>query len=136
MIKVVCGGKGIGKTKYLIADANNMLNDCLGEIVFINHDNSLMHSLKHQIRYVNTSDFPVKGINEIFAMICGIIAENYDVKAIYMDGLGRHVQNPEETAQFFEKIKELSEKYSVKFVFSMSGDISGIPDFVQKEFTC
>lgn len=136
MIKVVCGNKGIGKTKYLIADANNMLEDCLGEIVFINHDNSLIHSLKHQIRYVNTSEFPIKGINEIFAFICGIIAENYDVKAIYMDGLGRHVKDQTETSQFFERIKTLSEKFGVKFVFSMSGDISGIPDYVSKEFTC
>lgn len=136
MIKVVCGGKGIGKTKYLIADANSMLDDCLGEIVFINHDDSLMHSLKHQIRYVNTSEFPIKGINEISAFICGIIAENYDIKAIYMDGLGRHIQDQAEMNQFFEKIRTLSDKYGVKFVFSMSGDISGIPDYVAKEFTC
>lgn len=110
MIKVVCGSKGIGKTKYLVSGANSMLEDCSGEIVFINHDNSLIHSLKHPIRYVNTSDFPIKGINEISAFISGIIAENYDVKAIFMDGLDRHIKDQEETSQFFENIRILSEK--------------------------
>ncbi|MDI9514236.1 MAG: hypothetical protein GX384_07020 [Clostridiaceae bacterium] len=136
MIKVVCGSKGIGKTKYLVAGANKMLEDCTGEIVFINHDNSLIHSLKHPIRYVNTSDFPIKGINEISAFISGIIAENYDVKAIFMDGLDRHIKDQTDISKFFEKIKALSDKYGVKFVFSMSGDISGTPDYVIKEYTC
>ena len=104
MIKVVCGSKGIGKTKYLVG-ANKMLEDCTGEIVFINHDNSLIHSLKHPIRYVNTSDFPIKGINEISAFISGIIAENYDVKAIFMDGLDRHIKDQTDISKFFEKLK-------------------------------
>ena len=136
MIKVVCGSKGIGKTKYLVSGANSMLEDCSGEIVFINHDNSLIHSLKHPIRYVNTSDFPIKGINEISAFISGIIAENYDVKAIFMDGLDRHIKDQEETSQFFENIRILSVRFGIKFVFSMSGDISGTPDYVKKEYTC
>lgn len=136
MIKLVCGSKGIGKTKYLVSGANSMLDDCSGEIVFINHDDSLIHSLRHPIRYVNTSEFPIKGINEIFAFICGIIAENYDIKAVFMDGLDRHVSNQVQISEFFDKIKVLSEKFGVKFIFSMSGDISGTPDYVSKEYTC
>ena len=96
----------------------------------------MIHSLKHPIRYVNTSDFPIKGINEISAFISGIIAENYDVKAIIMDGLDRHIKDQEETSQFFENIRILSERFGIKFVFSMSGDISGTPDYVKKDYTC
>lgn len=136
MIKVVCGSKGIGKTKYLVSGANSMVEDCSGEIVFINHDNSLIHSLKHPIRYVNSSEFPIKGINEIGAFICGIIAENYDVKAVFMDGLDRHIKDQEEITRFFDKIKILSERFGIRFIFSISGDISGTPDYVSKEYTC
>jgi len=136
MIKLVCGSKGIGKTKYLVSGANEMLDNCSGEIVFINHDDSLIHSLKHPIRYVNTSEFPVKGINELCAFICGIIAENYDIKAVFIDGLDRHVNDQGEMSRFFDKIRNLSDKFGVKFVLSMSGDISGTPDYVTKEYTC
>ena len=53
-----------------------------------------------------------------------------------MDGLDRHIKDQTDISKFFEKIKALSDKYGVKFVFSMSGDISGTPDYVIKEYTC
>ena len=136
MIKIVYGNKGIGKTKYLVADANGMLKDCLGDVVFINHDNSLITDLRHEIRYVNVSDFPITVINEIFAFMCGLIAEDYDIKAIYIDGLDKYFIKPGDSGDFFEKLKKIAEKFDVKFVFSINGDISGIPDFVVKEYTC
>lgn len=136
MIKVVYGNKGIGKTKYLIADANGMLKDCLGDVVFIDHDNSLITDLRHEIRYVNSSDFPISTIYEMLAFICGLIAEDYDIKAIYNDGLDKYITNPGDINDFFEKLKIIADKFDVKFVFSVSGDISGIPDFVTKEYTC
>jgi hypothetical protein len=136
MIKVIYGNKGICKTKYLIADANGMLKDCMGDVVFLNHDNSLITDLRHEIRYVNTSDFPISNLSEMFAFLCGMIAENYDIKAVYLDGLDRYVTKQCSNTIFFDKIKNLSEKYEIKFVFSISGDISGVPDFVNKEYTC
>lgn len=136
MIKVIYGNKGIGKTKYLIADANGMLKDCLGDVVFINHDNSLMTDLRHEIRYVNLSDFPVSKLDQILAFLCGLIAEDYDIKAIYLDGLDKYVSKNCDSSEFFKQLKTVSEKYEIKFIFSINGDISGIPDFVNKEYTC
>jgi hypothetical protein len=136
MIKIVHGNKGTGKTKCLVADANGMLKDCLGDIVFINNDNSLITDLRHEIRYVNSSEFPISGINEILAFICGLIAENYDIKAIYLDGLDKHFTLTGNDSGFFERIKQLSERFDINFVFSINGDVSGIPDFVQKEYAC
>lgn len=136
MIKVVYGNKGIGKTKYLVADANAMLKECLGDIVFINNDNSLITDLRHEIRYVNASDFPIINVNEMLAFMCGLIAEDYDIKAIYVDGLDKYFYKPGDSGDFFEKLRKISDKFDVRFVFSINGDISGIPDFVSKEYTC
>jgi hypothetical protein len=37
---------------------------------------------------------------------------------------------------FFKQIKLLSEKFETQFVFSISGDISSIPEYVYKEYSC
>lgn len=136
MIKVVYGNKGIGKTKYLVADANNMLNECLGDVVFINNDNSLITDLRHEIRYVNASDFYISKINEMLAFMCGLIAEDYDIKAIFVDGLDKYFEKSVDSGDFFDKLRKIADKFEVRFVFSINGDISGIPDYVSKEYTC
>lgn len=136
MIKVIYGNKGIGKTKYLITSANNLLEDCRGELVFINLDNSLVTNLKHQIRYVNISDFPISSLDQLIAFICGLIAENYDIEGIFFDGLAKYDSNQEHYPGFFEKLKLISDKFNTKFYFTVSGDISGIPEFVNKEYSC
>jgi len=135
MIKVVYGHKGVGKTKYLISKANLLLDECDGDIVFINHDDSLVTNLKHKIRYVNISDFPVKSISQLPDFICGLIAQNYDINTIFVDGLGKFEFKQDQFQDFFDRIKDISEKFKINFVFSVSGDISGIPEYVAKEYS-
>jgi hypothetical protein len=134
MIKVVYGNKGVGKTKYLVASANTLVKDCHGDVVFINRSNSLVTDLKHEIRYVDITEFPVSTLNQLGAFICGMIAENYDINTIFVDGLAKYEGNTDEYPQFFEKMKLLSEKFNTRFIFSTSGDISSIPEFVNKEY--
>lgn len=136
MIKVVYGNKGIGKTKYLVTSANTLLDECSGDIVFINHDNSLVTNLRHKIRYVDISDFPIKSLNQLFAFMCGLIAQNFDIKATFVDGLAKYDAKQEQYQEFFDKVKHISEKFDTRFVFSISGDISGIPEYVAKEYSC
>lgn len=136
MIKVVYGNKGIGKTKYLIASANTLLDDSMGDVVFINRDNSLVTDLKHEIRYVNISDFPIFTLDQLLAFISGLIAENYDITAIFVDGLAKYDTKQEQYPDFFAKIKNIAEKFETRFIFSVSGDISNIPEYVNKEYTC
>jgi len=46
MIKVVCGKKGVGKTRTLVNSANNFLSSASGDIVFISGKRQLMHELR------------------------------------------------------------------------------------------
>ena len=52
MIKFIIGPKGTGKTRTVIDLANKALEDCKGEIVFVNGGNRHMIDLNYQIRYV------------------------------------------------------------------------------------
>ncbi len=136
MIKVVYGNKGIGKTKYLIAGANALLDSCNGDIVFIIRGIDYISNVKHPIRYVDISDFPISSLDQLLSFICGMIAQNYDIKTIYIDALSDFVMKEEQYDYFFEQLKLLSEKFDTQFVFSISGDISSIPEYVYKEYSC
>jgi hypothetical protein len=136
MIKVVFGTKGIGKTKYLIEDVHTIINECKGDIVFIDTSNELITDLRHEIRFVNISDFPIDNLCSFYGFISGLVAANYDIEALYVDRLDLIADKDNEYRKFFDKIKELNKKYNIRFVFSISGNIKDIPDDIQKEYAC
>ena len=134
MVKVVYGGKGIGKTKFLLADVNEAVKDSKGDIVFIDTSSSLITNLRHEIRYVNISEFPLGNLNDLFGFLCGMIAEDYDITAIYMDHLDKFAENCDDYPVFFNKIKILEDKFNVNFVFSAHGEMKNLPAHVTIEY--
>lgn len=136
MIKVVFGTKGIGKTKYLIEDVHTIIKECKGDIVFIDTSNELITDLRHEIRFVNISDFPIDNLCSFYGFISGLVAANYDIEALYVDRLDLIADKDNDYREFFEKIKELNKKFNIRFVFSISGNIKDIPDDIQKEYAC
>ncbi len=134
MIKVMVGEKGVGKTKYILDDVNEAVKDLKGEIVFIDKSNSHITNVRHEVRYINISEFPISGLNDLFGFLCGLIAENYDITAIYMDGLDKFDETCGALPAFFDKVKGLADKYNTDFIFSASGKIDHLPDHVTTEY--
>jgi thymidine kinase len=134
MVKVIYGTKGAGKTKTLIDTANQLVEESTGDVVFIDDSNQLMYDLKHKIRFINISEFPVSCSRGFAGFICGLIAEDYDINGIFIDGLTYILKQKIETLQeLFEDIKEISKKYNIMFYFSINGDPETMPEFL-KEF--
>ncbi|MCX7842931.1 MAG: hypothetical protein N2489_07645 [Clostridia bacterium] len=132
MIKVFFGKKGMGKTKLLIDAANKMSEESTGDVVFIDDSTQLMYDLKHRIRFVNVSDFPVKGQAAFLGFICGIISEDFDIEGIFIDGLTYIAdENVSELKGFFDNLEALSKKYNIKFYLSINGDNAAAPDYLK-----
>jgi thymidine kinase len=135
MISVLYGEKGKGKTKLLVEQANKMVESCPGHVVFLDDSNDLMHKLDRNIRFINVLEFPIAGESSFIGFICGIVSQNYDIKCIFIDGLTYIVKSHVgQLEDFFGRLKEVSEKFEVDFVISISGSESDKPDFL-KEFT-
>lgn len=138
MIKVMYGRKGTGKTKYLINTANGLASDRAGDLVFIDRSDQLMYDLTHKIRFINVTEFPIKDISSFLGFICGIIAENYDIKGIFIDGLNYIVkkgitsENSNFWLEFFKSLKIISEKYNTDFYITMNGENESIPEYLQE----
>lgn len=134
MIRVIYGEKGMGKTKILVDTANNLALEGKGDVVFIDDSNQLMYDLKSRIRFINVSDFPINNQTGFFGFLCGIIAQDYDIEGLFIDGLNYIVKQPaSELKEFFDNLKIISEKHQIDFYITISVKKDEIPDYL-KEF--
>lgn len=133
MIKVIYGPKGMGKTKILVDTANNLAQQGKGAVVFIDDSTQLMYDLKHEIRFVNVSDFPSLGWEGFLGFICGILSQNYDIEGILIDGLNYITkQKAPELENFFNGLNEISEKENIDFYITINGDADLLPEYLKQ----
>lgn len=134
MIEFVYGAKGSGKTKKMIDMANAELQDAKGDILFINDRDKYRLTVDNRIRFVNTEEFAICGVNELYGFISGVIAGNYDVSIVYVDNLLRilDVASPEDVEPFLQKLTYLQKQQDIKFVLSISCDADAVPEIYKK----
>ncbi len=134
MIEFVYGSKGSGKTKKMIDMANTALETCEGDIIFLNDRDKYRVKVDTKIRFTNLEEFGIVGTDQLFGFISGVIAENYDVKIVFIDNTLRLInyQAPEDICKIVEKVQQLSEKHEIKFVLSLSCEKAELPECVTK----
>lgn len=133
MIQVIAGRKGSGKTKKILNMANEAAQDSRHDIVFIDDDNDYMYDLRHEVRFVNASEYGLDSDKMFMGMLCGIVSQNFDVGLICIDAFRHLIHNTlESTEWFFVRLQELSERHDVDFVISIGTDPSELPEFIAK----
>jgi len=126
MINLLIGQRGMGKTKDMIKNANLAVKSAKGHIIFIDESNESILEIKHDIRYINISEYPIGSSNEFIAYIYGLLGMDNDIETIYLDGvLNVYIMTPEEICGWLEKVKIISDNRKVNFEISISinGDI-------------
>lgn len=138
MIQIILGDKGSGKTKRLIDLVNESLKSEHGDIIFIDDDKRYMYDLRHEIRFVDASEYPVGHkctANEMLSFMCGMLSANFDISLIAMDAFVKLVRTPlsdPEMEDFFKKLDRLSEEHHCNFLISVSAPAETVPDFVSR----
>ena len=133
MLKLLIGKKGTGKTKVLIDSVNVAANEVNGNVVFISNDtNRNMYDIKSKVRMADTSEFEIDTWKEFLGFICGIISSNFDITNIYVDGVLKIVKNTMDGfEEFLKDIDEISKKFNVEIMISVSMDADDAPDYVK-----
>lgn len=132
MIQLIYAPKGSGKTKRLIDLANAELNSTKGEVVFIDDDKRYMYDVAHQARFVDVKDFGIESGDALYGMLCGMVSQNYDIEAIFIDAFLKIVKmEASELKSLMEKINALCEKNNCKAVIIISADPNDAPDFLK-----
>lgn len=132
MIQVFMSKRGSGKSKYMISHANQALTQSDGHLVFVDDDARAMHELDRQIRFINAEQFIMDDMCSLYGFVCGILAQDYDVDTLYIDGLlGKIDLNNENSEQNFEKLAQMADDNRINIYFTLNEN-GEIPAYLEK----
>ena len=133
MIHVIYGAKGSGKTKQIVEDANAFAPTAKGVVVYFDRSNHRMHDLHRSIRLVDASHYGLKTQGEILSFVKGMLATNFDIERIYIDGLSRLLDcNIADLEELYVGLDAISNEHKVEFTITASGALETLPAFVTK----
>ncbi|MEE1219206.1 MAG: hypothetical protein U0L20_04720 [Ruminococcus sp.] len=131
MVTLLTGKKGSGKTKKLIARANEAVAASTGNVVVIEKGAKLTYDVTHKARLIDTEQYLVNGYDMLFGFISGICAGNYDVTDIFVDSTFKICPEGIDGLEgFTKKLQDLSETASTNIVLLISADISELPESI------
>lgn len=129
MVQLICGHNGTGKTRRMIELANKTMDSIQGKMVFLEANNRHIFDLDYRIRYINTKEYGLTNEEQFQGFVCGLIATDYDVEEVYIDGLYKIAQaDKEKIGTVIERLEFLSQKFDVKFIMSINYDVEDVPE--------
>ncbi len=132
MVQLIVGKKGKGKTKCLLDKVNTEVKNVLGSVVFLDKNTKHMYELNNKIRLIVVTDFNITNPDEFIGFVSGIISQDHDLQQMYFDSfLKISCLEGEDITPTIEKLEQLSEKFGVEFVLSLSLDESELPEAVK-----
>ena len=133
MINLIYGKKGSGKSKRLLSMANTEVDKAHGNIVYLDDNNRCMYDLKHQIRFINTSEYSISNTDQLYGFVCGILSRDFDISSIYIDGLKKMAKyDGDDLKKLIERLDSIFKDIKAYIVVSGGDDI---PEYLNKYIT-
>ena len=132
MIKLITGKKGTGKTKVIIDMMNEAVASTNGNLVCIEKGSTLRSNISYKIRWCDTEYFKIDGFEAFYGFVAGMLAGNYDIKEVYVDGILRiGGRDLEAFGKVLDKLAVLSGEETT-IVFTVSAEENEMPESVTK----
>ena len=129
MVTLIIGKKGTGKTKKLIALANETAAASTGNVVVIEKGAKLTYDITHKARLIDTDAYTISGYDMLFGFLSGICAGNYDVTDILVDSTFKICPTAiEGLEEFIVKVNKLAETANTKITFLISAAEADLPE--------
>ncbi len=130
MIKLITGKKGTGKTKILIDEINEAVKSSNGSIVCVEKGSTVRYSISRKVRWCDTEYYNIEGYDTFYGFIAGLLASNYDITHIYIDGIFRiGGRDYDAFGALLEKLDKLTGD-DANIIFTVSADNSELPESV------
>ena len=132
MIKLIVGDKGSGKTKMMIDMINESAQTVSGSIVCIEKGMKSTYNIKSSVRIIDVDDYAIKGYDAFYGFFMGVLAGNYDIEEVYVDGILKiGTQDVDGFAILLDRISEMATE-NLKVVFTVSTDLANLTDGIKK----
>ncbi|MCD8095604.1 MAG: hypothetical protein LUE12_05695 [Ruminococcus sp.] len=130
MINLIPGKKGTGKTKILVDAITEASEKATGYIVCIERGMKLTYDIPHKVRLVDAEEYGITSYDTFYGFVAGMLAGNYDIQEIYVDGILRiGGRDYEELGDMLEKLAILAK--DIKVVFTISAEPDDLPSDVR-----
>lgn len=122
MIELITGEKGKGKTKMLMAKANNDIKVTGGNIVYLDINNKHMYELSNRVRLINVPEYNIHSSDMFLGFLYGIVSQDYDLDRIFLDNFMEisFTSTVNEIEDMIRELSKISEKYEVDFVIGIA----------------
>lgn len=132
MIKLIVGSKGSGKTKTLIDLIHQAVKTTAGNIVVIEKSMKLTTEIPHAARLIDVDEYGITGADKLYGFVAGVLAGNYDITELFIDGLLKIVDHDMDAAvRVLDGINRISGS-SVETVVTVSANESELPEGLKK----
>lgn len=131
MINIIYGLKGSGKTQRIVDGANVRAEQSKGVVVYITDQPSHSLYIGKNIRFVDIGRYAVKTESNLLAFVEGLLAGNYDITDIFIDGPAKFVASDVSAMEsFYTAIEALSAEHNVDFTMTVS--VEEVPEYMKK----
>ena len=129
MIQLIVGNKGKGKTKQLLDKVNAEVLTSNGNIVYLDKSTKHMFELNNKVRLIDVSEFPIDNCDQFVGFVLGIVSQDHDLEQVYFDSfLDLAKVDADNLESALSKFENISKKYNINFVMSISMDEKDIPE--------
>lgn len=133
MINLIIGKKGSGKTKILLERVNKAAKETEGNVVCVEKDATLTFDVNYSVRLLDADEYKISGYDALYGFLAGLLAGNYDITDLFVDGTLRIVgREYDQLGDFLARIEKLADAANTKVVFTVSADEADLPESVRK----
>ena len=131
MLKLIVGTKGAGKTKTMLEMIDKATKTTSGNIVVIEKCMKLTTEINHAARLVDVDEYNVVGADMLYGFVAGVLAGNYDITELFIDGILRIIDhNLDEAEKVLMKIDGITK--NIEVVVTVSAEPSDLPEGLKK----
>ena len=129
MVKFILGAKGIGKTRWLVENANKDLKEGNGNIAFIDVDDDHIFTLNHKVRLINAMEFNILNVESFYGFLCGVVGMDYDLEKVYVDSIYKVIDlKADDLEKLVKDLNIVGEKFDTKFYINLENSMEEIPE--------
>lgn len=132
MIKLIVGSKGSGKTKTIIEMMNKAVDESVGHIVCIEKGMKSTYNIKSSVRIIDVDDYNIRGYDQYFGFFMGVLAGDYDIMEVYLDGVLKVGNGDiEGLGVLLDKFSDIAPEH-VSIIATVSCEVDELTDSVKK----
>ena len=131
MLKLIVGTKGSGKTKTMIDMIDKAVKTTSGNIVVIEKCMKLTTEINNSARLVDVDEYGVAGADMLYGFVAGVLAGNYDITELFLDGILRITDHDmAAAAKVLNAIDKITS--NIEVVVTVSADAADLPEDLKK----